>query len=131
MKKTIFIILFAGVLLGCESEKDNVFFKSNVCFESVETLNQFAEFNDFSSEEVSVKKVGSCLEIYTKNKTKLTEIQQVVNYSHPQVNFEVKTYRNSNNSESTEKEFLKLPSVSFPSIFDVFNRLLPQVNNSN
>lgn len=132
MKKSIFLILFVSLLFGCSSNNEKkAFFKTNICFESASALTEFVEFNDFSSTEVTVKQNGACLEIYSSSSKEISQIKSIVNSEHPNLEVEVKTYYTQETENQKREDLFSIPSISFPNIFDVFNRLLPLVKKSN
>lgn len=126
MKKLVFYFLTVITLFGCSytTEKE-VVYKSDVCFNTQTELTEFMEFNNFANKNVKLTIKGkNCLEIVTNDEQTIDQVKLTVAAEAKDAEVEVTQYLLNKDEGNDDGALFELPSVSFPNIFDVFDRLI-------
>lgn len=133
MKFKLFYLIIIVVVLGCSPTNNAVkVFAVKTCFATPNDLNQFIEFNNFSRHsEVNFSVQGTCVYFTTTNAKNLQVITATLKAEYPQQSLVMEDYLISKTAEHHPSAIFEIPKVSLPSIFDVFNRILPLVNKTN
>ena len=126
MKKLGFYIFAVITLFGCsDTTEKQIVYKSDVCFNTQAELAEFIEFNNFANNNVRLTiKDAKCIEIVTNDEQTINQVKLTVKAESHDAEVEVTHYLLKKEKGNVEGALFELPTVSFPNIFDVFDRLI-------